>query len=128
MFTIYPETGEVIRNEDGRCVAPCQSADDPDFIAYIDWVNAGNQPTVGQVILPPTVPQSASPRQIRLALNQMGVRAEVEAAVLNSSQDIKDSWEFAVLVNINDPFFVELFASLNVDLDQLFILASSFPE
>jgi hypothetical protein len=31
---------------DGKIVAPCQSEFDPDFVAYIAWVNAGNQPVI----------------------------------------------------------------------------------
>lgn len=29
---------------DGVQIAPCQSPDDPAFVAYIQWVEAGNQP------------------------------------------------------------------------------------
>ena len=46
MYTISLSTGEVVRVSDGKVVAPCQSADDPDFRQYIDWVMVeGNQPT-----------------------------------------------------------------------------------
>lgn len=38
--------GLVIRESDGKIVAPCQSIDDPDFIEYNHWVNAGNEPIV----------------------------------------------------------------------------------
>lgn len=46
MYTIHLQTGEVIRDSDNVVVAPCQSAEDPSFVAYIEWVKAGNQPTV----------------------------------------------------------------------------------
>jgi hypothetical protein len=46
MYTLTVNTGEVTRNSDGKVVAPCQSADDPDFVEYIDWVNAGNEPII----------------------------------------------------------------------------------
>jgi hypothetical protein len=46
IYTISVSTGEVVRVSDGVVVAPCQSADDPDFKAYIEWVMVeGNQPT-----------------------------------------------------------------------------------
>lgn len=46
MYTISRTTGEVVRVSDGKVVAPCQSAEDPDFLAYIRWVMVeGNQPT-----------------------------------------------------------------------------------
>jgi hypothetical protein len=46
MYSLSMSTGEAVRLSDGKVVAPCQSADDPDFIAYIDWIYAGNQPTL----------------------------------------------------------------------------------
>jgi len=46
MYEIRPSEGTVTRISDGKIVAPCQSDQDPDFRAYIDWVKAGNQPTI----------------------------------------------------------------------------------
>ena len=51
MYTYTPDLGAVIRDSDGKIVAPCDSELDPDFIAYNAWANAGNQPT-----LPDTTP------------------------------------------------------------------------
>lgn len=45
MYTLKLSTGEV-RDIDGKVIAPCQSADDPAFVAYCEWVTAGNQPTI----------------------------------------------------------------------------------
>ena len=46
MYEIRPSEGTVTRLSDNKIVAPCQSEFDPDFVAYIDWVNAGNQPVI----------------------------------------------------------------------------------
>lgn len=46
MYTLNLYEGTVIRDEDQKVVAPCASADDPDFVAYIEWVNQGNQPLI----------------------------------------------------------------------------------
>lgn len=46
MYTIILDEGTVTRDADGKVVAPCQSAEDPDFVAYIQWVEAGNQPLI----------------------------------------------------------------------------------
>lgn len=122
MYSIQIETGEVIRDSDNKVIAPCQSADDPDFVAYIQWVNQGNEPTV----LPPIIvdiPVSVSPRQIRLALNQTGDRKAVEDAVANSSQDIKDSWEFATEIRKDDPMVQQMAQQLNLDIDKIFTIA-----
>ena len=47
-YVIRPAFGDVIRKSDGKTVSPCQSVDDPDFVAYLDWVNGGNQPEVDE--------------------------------------------------------------------------------
>lgn len=46
MYTIILDEGVVIRDSDAKVVAPCQSAQDPDFLEYILWVEAGNQPLI----------------------------------------------------------------------------------
>lgn len=48
MYTFNPETGEITRDSDGVVVSPCQSPEDPNFIAYVEWVNEGNEPAVTQ--------------------------------------------------------------------------------
>lgn len=45
MYTIHVYQGTVVRDSDQKVVAPCESPDDPDFKAYIAWVEAGNTPT-----------------------------------------------------------------------------------
>ena len=44
-YIISLTQGTVTRVSDGKIIAPCQSASDPDFVAYIEWVHAGNTPT-----------------------------------------------------------------------------------
>ena len=46
MYTFNSSTGEVTRDSDGVVVSPCQSVDDPNYIAYIDWIKDGNQPAI----------------------------------------------------------------------------------
>lgn len=46
MYTLSLYQGTVTRDSDNKVVAPCESDQDPDFRAYIDWVNQGNQPTI----------------------------------------------------------------------------------
>lgn len=38
--------GLVIRDSDGKVVSPCQSSEDPDFIEFNEWANAGNVPVI----------------------------------------------------------------------------------
>ena len=44
MYTVVLKQGSVIRDSDQKIVAPCQSDQDTDFLAYIAWVNSGNEP------------------------------------------------------------------------------------
>lgn len=44
MYSLVVNLGIVTRNSDGKQIAPCQSADDADLIAYNLWVDAGNHP------------------------------------------------------------------------------------
>lgn len=46
MYTLILDQGTVTRDSDGKVIAPCQSAEDPDFVEYIQWVEAGGEPTV----------------------------------------------------------------------------------
>ena len=46
MYTVSISEGTVTRMSDGKIVAPCQSPEEPDFVEYINWVNAGNHPNV----------------------------------------------------------------------------------
>lgn len=46
MYTINQSTGQVLRVSDGTQVAPAQSTMDPLYVEYIQWVDAGNQPTI----------------------------------------------------------------------------------
>lgn len=46
MYTIILDQGTVIRDSDGKVIAPCESELDPDFIAYNEWVYAGNDPVI----------------------------------------------------------------------------------
>jgi hypothetical protein len=48
-YTCILDEAIIIRDSDQKIVAPCQSSDDPDFVAYETWVisdPANNQPVV----------------------------------------------------------------------------------
>lgn len=66
--------------------------------------------------------------QLRRALSQQGIRAAVEAAIIGSSQDIQDMWQFATEYHRNHPMVAEIAAAIGkteADIDALFILAGS---
>lgn len=55
-YTIKTAQGLVIRNLDGKVVAPCQSAEDPDFIAYCAWASLLD--TEGKLVNIPIIDQT----------------------------------------------------------------------
>jgi len=46
MYTMILDEGIVIRDSDQKVVSPAESALDPDFIAYNEWAQASNTPTI----------------------------------------------------------------------------------
>lgn len=52
MYTIVIEDGTIVRNADNVVVAPCYSPEDPDFLEYVAWVKAGNDPAVVESLNP----------------------------------------------------------------------------
>lgn len=74
------------------------------------------------------VPQSVTMRQARLAIYNAGYLDSVNAAVQNSSEEIKLTWEYAQEVKRNDPYVIQLGALLGLSseqIDNLFIQASA---
>ena len=90
-YTINIATGVVTRDSDGKQVAPCQSVNDPDYVAYIAWINAGNAPVVVD-IAPPTF-EPVTRAQLRLALDAAGLTAGVEAAIAAGPAALRIMWE-----------------------------------
>ncbi len=74
-----------------------------------------------------TVPAVVTPRQIRLALNDAGLRETVEQAVAASDQAIKDWWEYALDIERNNSLIKAMAAQLGIteqQLDALFVAAA----
>lgn len=42
-YTLHIQSGTVTRDADGVEVAPAQSVTDPDYSAYVEWINAGTK-------------------------------------------------------------------------------------
>lgn len=91
-------------------------------------VNGANYTITPYVAPTPVQPTVVSPRQIRLALNQEGLRTDVENYVASASQDVKDSWDYATEFVITDPLIVGCMQALGKtqdDLNALFQLAAT---
>lgn len=69
-----------------------------------------------------------SPRQIRMALTQFGLRSQVEAAISASDQDLKDWYEFSTYFARNHPQVLAMASALGIndtELDALWELGAT---
>ena len=46
MYYIDKETGYIKRSSDNKIVSPIEDVNDPDYIEYLNWVKAGNDPII----------------------------------------------------------------------------------
>jgi hypothetical protein len=118
------ETNEVVRS-DGAFIP-----NDPanrDRAAYDAWLSQGNKPSPYDAPRAPGT-LSVTPRQARLALLGAGLLPQVEAAVATASPETQITWEFAGVINRDDPLITNLAAALGlspVQIDALFTTAST---
>ena len=78
--------------------------------------------------LSPRVALVVSPRQIRQALTQAGMRDDVEAAVSAGDRDIRDWWEFSATIEEDHAEVVAMCERLGVSAEQrhaIFLAASA---
>lgn len=69
-----------------------------------------------------------SPRQIRMAMTQMGLRETVEAVIAAGDQDLKDWYQFSTYFDRNHPQVIAMATALNVSdaqLDALWLLGKT---
>jgi hypothetical protein len=74
----------------------------------------------------PVGQRTCSPRQIRLAMTQQGVRQACEDWVSAQSQNVKDNWEYATVIDENNPLIAACMSALGktqADVAALFDLA-----
>jgi hypothetical protein len=113
MYTLT-STSSVLR-DDGALIP----ADDcnTDWRAYQSWLAAGNA-ALPYAPRPDPAPQSITPRQIRLALSQMGFRAQVEAAVAAGPLSLQDAWNYAQEFLRDDPNVAAMLGAVGATPDQ----------
>jgi len=75
------------------------------------------QPVAVDRIITPIM--QISPRQIRMALTQLGLRNDVEAAVAAGDQDTKDWYEFSTYFDRHHPQVLAMAQALGVDDQEL---------
>lgn len=96
-----------------------------DYQGYLSWIDAGNTPEPADII---TIIPEITPYQIREAMNQLGLRADVEAAISAGDQSLKDLWNYAPSFKRNHPKIAEIATAIgktDADIDALFTLAAT---
>lgn len=92
---------------------------------YQQWVYDGGI-TEPVDLAPPAPPISVTPWQIRKALNAVGLRASVEAAVAAADQTTQDAWQYATEFRRDNPLVNGVALALGkteAELDAVFNLA-----
>lgn len=46
MYTLDGTNSIITRDSDGKIISPCQDYDEPDHLAYLNWVSQGNEPRI----------------------------------------------------------------------------------
>ena len=102
------------------------------WIGDLEWLDTEQvvptQAEVDAYLASPVVPQLVTPRQIRLALYQFGLRQQVEDYVNSQDITVQDSWNYATQIERTNPLILACKSALgktDEELDQLFILAAS---
>lgn len=89
---------------------------------------AADPNTLEYVAPPPVVPQSVTPRQVRLVLLSQGLLASVEAMIAQQDEATRIAWQYASEFRRDDPLLLSLATSLNLteqQLDDFFIAANT---
>lgn len=99
-------------------------------VAVASWqafVASGDELVVidDPVPAPPPV-RSIDMRRLRLALLQMDLLDDIDAAILQQSRSAQIEWEFATDVRADHPLVVQLATAMSLDIDEIFDLAESF--
>ena len=95
-----------------------------DCMRYNEWLAEGNTPE--PYVEPPVLaPSTVTMRQARLALLQVGLLDEVDAAVSELGSAARIEWEYAQSVQRENPL-VQSLALSEAQLDDLFTLAATF--
>lgn len=80
-----------------------------------------------KAVKPAVVPAEITPYQARVALTHAGLRDVVEGAISKSSRDVRDAWEFGLVVYRDSQMIKALGAALGLSsaqIDDLFVAAS----
>ena len=117
---VFDENGAFV------CAIPMDNSN-TDYINAMAAVNAGKI-TIEAAQEAALVPQSVTPRQVRLLLLQQGLLANVEAIIAQQGEATKITWQYASTFNRDDPLLNQLAVTLGLSeqqVDQFFVAAAA---
>ena len=74
----------------------------------------------------PVTIRSIDMRRLKLALLQMDLLDDIDAAIAAQPRQAQIEWEFATDVRADHPLVVQLATAMSLDIDEIFDLAESF--
>ena len=100
----------------------------PDDVVAYQWAYDGATFSPPPPPPAPPIPTTVAMYQARIALQQAGLLATVQAGIGQMSEEAQIKWEFAPTVKRNDALTIAMTAALNLtdeQLDALFIAADA---
>lgn len=76
--------------------------------------------------VPTVIIRSIDMRRLQLALLQMDLLDDIEAAILQQSRSAQIEWEYATDVKADHPLVVALATAMDLDIDAIFDLAEAY--
>lgn len=118
MYTISYPSGTIRLND----VVIEQNDSLPGYQAYAAWLAQGNGPQAIQDTETPRRVIQINAWQIRTALNIMGLRDAVEAAVAAGDQTLKDGWHHSPTFSSDHPLTLDMGGELGQNEDAMYAL------
>ena len=121
MYKLINNTSAILKISDELFISAVEG--NPEYQQYLDWLAEGNTPEPADI--PPVVIPTLTMRQARLALLDVGLLDEVEAAITAPSDRIW--WDYSTTVERNHPLVDAVLGAVGKtesEIDEMFIDAA----
>jgi hypothetical protein len=120
-YQLTKNLNEIIRLSDGATIP---NAPNGDWQAYEQWLADGNVPLPAEPLS--VAIREIDARRLRLALLQMELLDDIEAALSQLGRAAQIEWEYATNIREDYPLVLALATNLGLDTKEIFDLANSF--